>query len=214
MTARECAAARDAAPELALDLLDGADRAAVLEHVHRCPACQSEVAELAGVADLLVQLAPEAEPPAGFGRRVVGATRRDRRARRRAVTALVAVAAAATIGAVAVVRVVDAGRSDVERAAPELRSAPMQTPAGIRVGRVVATAGTPAGVAVTVDYAVPDGEYELVLRRSGGSTVVGSMTVSDGRGSWTGPVERRAGDSVLEMVDGINAVVCRGAFPS
>lgn len=221
--ARACTAARDAAPELALGLLDGAERADVLQHVHKCPSCQASLAELAAVADLLAQLAPEAEPPADFGRRVIAATRRDRRTRRRAVAALAAFAAAATIGAVGVVRIVDASRSDVEAAAPELRSVAMRSPAGAWVGRVVATAGKASGVFVTVDYAVPDGDYELVLRRSAGSstpgsstpgssTVVGSIEVRDGRGTWTGPVERGAGESVLEMLDGTNAVVCRATL--
>jgi len=61
-----CAASREAAPELALGILDGDERAEVLLHLATCPRCQRYVSELAGLADGLSRLAPELEPPAGF----------------------------------------------------------------------------------------------------------------------------------------------------
>ena len=70
MTPIGCAATRRAAPELALDVLDGAERAEALHHVARCPRCLAYVAELAQVTDQLVGLAPDLEPPPGFARKV------------------------------------------------------------------------------------------------------------------------------------------------
>jgi anti-sigma factor RsiW len=202
MTAPDCSATREVAAELALGLLDGDDRAAALEHVHRCPSCQAVVSELAGIADLLAQLAPEADPPPGFDARVVAATRRSRRIRRRWVAGIAVVAAAAAIGAVAIVRIVDASRSETAIAAP-------------RVGRVVATTGAPAAAAVMVDYAVPDGDYEIMLRRTGGaSTRLGRMTIRDGRGEWSGRVARPGDAGRLELVDAAGAVVCGARFPA
>ncbi len=58
--------------ELALGQLAGEDREAVLGHVEGCARCSAEVEALAGVADELLSLAPEVEPPAGFEGRVVG----------------------------------------------------------------------------------------------------------------------------------------------
>ena len=72
-----CATTREAAPELALDVLDGAERADVLHHVARCPGCLAYVAELAQVTDQLVCLAPDLEPPPRFARRVSLLVRRS-----------------------------------------------------------------------------------------------------------------------------------------
>jgi anti-sigma factor RsiW len=209
---RECASVREVSPDLALGLLDGEARAEALEHVHRCPSCQAMVGELSEIADLLLELAPEADPPAGFERRVLGGTRRDRRARRRWIATVAAVAAAAVIGAIAVVRIVDAGRTPGEAATAALQTAPMRDANGLRVGRVVTTPDTPARAVVTVDYAIPDGDYELVVRTgSGSSDTVGAMTVRDGHGAWRGAIES-ADRATLAMVDGQGTVVCHAAF--
>lgn len=66
MTAITCAQLREIAPELALGLLTGHDRASAIEHLDSCYHCRSEVAALAETADELLLLAPEAEPPPGF----------------------------------------------------------------------------------------------------------------------------------------------------
>jgi hypothetical protein len=212
---RECAGVREVAPDLALGLLDGEARANALDHVHRCPSCQAVVAELSGVADLLVQLAPEAEPPPGFERRVLDATRRDRRARRRWFTAIAAVAAAAAIGAIAVVRIVDAGRSPERATASALHTTPMRATGGTNVGRVVTTEGSPATAIITVDYAVADGEYDLVLRSaSGTSQTLGTMTVHEGHGAWRGTIDRPGAGASVAMVDGHGTVVCHAALAS
>jgi len=61
-----CSAARDLAPDLALGLLPGAERARLLAHLADCAACEALVTELAEVADSLLLLAPGADPPPGF----------------------------------------------------------------------------------------------------------------------------------------------------
>ena len=79
-----CAEVRELAPELALGILGGAERAEVVLHVNGCARCQAYVAELTEAADALPLLVPEVEPPAGFEaarapparRRATGATRR------------------------------------------------------------------------------------------------------------------------------------------
>src|SRR5689334_11877503 len=79
MSAFSCSQVRDLAPELALGVLGGAERAEALEHVDHCTLCRTHVSELSEVADALTLLSPEAEPPAGFEDRVlqsVGAQRR------------------------------------------------------------------------------------------------------------------------------------------
>src|SRR5262245_9923285 len=71
MTALGCADVREQAPELALDVLSGPDRAAALEHVAECADCRSVVAEFTEAVDVVPFLAAEADPPPGFHDRVV-----------------------------------------------------------------------------------------------------------------------------------------------
>ncbi len=208
MTTAECARARDLAPDLVLGILDGAERARVLEHVHRCPGCQAHVADLTGAADALVHLAPEIEPPPGFGDRVVAAVGRPRRRRRRRLAVLAAAVAVAVIATVVAVRVIDAGRSDVAVAPAVTRSA-MVGSDGIRVGDVVTAVGEATSLAIAVDYAVPDGRYDVVVRSRRGSEVVGSMRIAGGTGEWTGPiVDGPHPDASVDLVDADGDRVC------
>lgn len=66
-----CDDMRAAAPEVALDLLAGSERAEVLAHLETCAACRDEVADLSAVADALLEVAPLAGPPPGFEARVL-----------------------------------------------------------------------------------------------------------------------------------------------
>ena len=85
MSGAACDEARAAAPELALGMLDGEERARVLAHARGCPACRAHLDELAVVAQELLTAAPAHEPPPGFESRVLDALARRtaRRARPR-----------------------------------------------------------------------------------------------------------------------------------
>jgi hypothetical protein len=61
-----CDEVRVLAPDVALGLLTGEERAAALAHLQGCESCRAEVASLAGAADEVLLAAPEAMPPAGF----------------------------------------------------------------------------------------------------------------------------------------------------
>jgi hypothetical protein len=61
-----CADVEALGPELAIGTLDGSERASALVHLETCPGCRRFVDELAAVADNILLLAPEAEPPIGF----------------------------------------------------------------------------------------------------------------------------------------------------
>ena len=54
----ECDQIRDLAPELALGIADGAERASALRHVANCPDCRRVLDELSTVSDELLLLAP------------------------------------------------------------------------------------------------------------------------------------------------------------
>jgi hypothetical protein len=215
MIAGSCDTARERIPELALGRLEGAERAEVLLHVHGCARCQAILDEFSGVADLLARSAPEAEPPPGFDRRVLaamhGGRARDWRSVRRRVLVIAGAAAAAAILSVAVVRIIDAGRVSDQASAPALLTIPMIGGGGLPVGRVVVSAGSPASVVVTVDYALPNGVYELRLQTTTGTVTrgVGTLTVADGRGTWTGTLPIPRTGTVLAMVDASGMPVCQ-----
>jgi anti-sigma factor RsiW len=212
MSRYSCAQLRDESAELALGVLSGAERAEAIMHVNGCARCQALVNELTETADALTLLAPEIEPSAGFEQRVLGAGRaRNRRNVRRWVASIAAAAAAAAIVSITAVRVIEAG-SDTTRAA--VGGAPAEA-------RMVSTGDLDAGwayvtdkhgVAVAVDYGVPSGSYKVVVQpRTAGSVDIGTMAITNGRGSWTGtsPVALPAG-STISLVDAGGAPACHG----
>lgn len=209
MSATDCAGVRDRAPELALGVLHGAERAEALLHLAGCTRCQALVNELTEVADALPLAVPEAEPSRGFDDRVLTAMRGSRRRTRRGrVLTLAATAAAAAIVSITLVRVVDAGRDVPHAAGPALRSVAMRS-GDMSVGRVVVSAGDPASLLVSIDYAVPDGDYALQLRRPDATPrALGSLSVLHGRGGWKGRSAMPRGENILAMVDANGTVVC------
>jgi Putative zinc-finger len=98
-----CERTDELAAELALGTLDGEQRAQALRHLADCPECRRTVEQLTAVADELLTLAPEREPPAGFESRVLArlqpppAAAHPRWRARRALAPLAAAAAAAAI---------------------------------------------------------------------------------------------------------------------
>jgi len=213
MTGPGCTATRDAIPELALGVLDGEARAEALQHVSTCAACQRHLDEMAAVTDGLNQLAAELEPPSGFARDLDGTIRgARRRAMRRWVATVAVTAAAAAILSVAIVRIVDVTHhSSHPTAAPALRSVAMVGSDGLPVGHVTVSASSPASVVVNVDYNVPDGTYTLRVREATGPPEpIGTITIADGRGQWTGTAPIQAGPGVsLELVSPEGTVVCQ-----
>ncbi len=214
----DCAEVREQAPEFALGLLDGDARAEVVHHIDGCPACRTVVLELAETADAMVLLAPEAEPPAGFERRVMEQiTGGARRARWRTTRLVAMVAAAAVIISVVTVRVVESTRSDPV-AAPAVATVPMVGNGGATVGQVEVDDGGPGAgtqLAVTVDYALPDGEYRVVLAPDQAPRrVLGPISVAGGRGAWSGTTTLPDGATDLLLVDSAGTVPCSATLPT
>jgi len=98
-----CEEIRAAAAELALGVLDGEERARVLEHARGCAACRAHLDALALVAQEILTAAPDHEPPPGFESRVLDALAPARpagaRRRRRLLPAIAAAVALAAAGA-------------------------------------------------------------------------------------------------------------------
>jgi predicted anti-sigma-YlaC factor YlaD len=135
----DCTRARELAPELALGVLDGAERAAVLAHVDDCAACRRDVAVLTELGELLLLLAPKVPPPAGFETSVLkdlAPVRRQRRRRRsRRVLSAVAAALLALVGVAGVAAALrgggDTGPPEGERASDPTTTATTPTTAPI-----------------------------------------------------------------------------------
>ncbi len=83
----DCERFQPSLAEVATGAATGYDRAEVLRHAAGCATCRHELAELTRVADELLLLAPEHEPPAGFeaavAQRIANLTQVDRRRGRR-----------------------------------------------------------------------------------------------------------------------------------
>jgi hypothetical protein len=223
VSALSCAEVRELAPELALGILGGAERAEVVLHVNGCARCQAHVAELTEAADAIPQLAPEAEPPSGFEARVL---RRlddgERRTRRRWVAAIAVAAAFAVIVSITAVRVIESNDSTAPVAAgtpttlgPKPVQVVMQGGAGdIEGGWAYVSAHH--GVAVSVDYGISSGVYAVtVTPRGGEASAIGTVHVVGGRGSWTGRSDDplRAGARIA-LVDATGTEVCHGTVPA
>jgi len=213
----DCTEVREVTPEFALGVLDGEARAEVVEHLDRCPTCRTAVGELSETADAMVLLAPEAEPPPGFQQRVMEQiTGTERRRRWRTVKLVAAVAAAAAILSVVAVRVVDQSRSDPTVAAPAVTTVPMTGGGGTRVGQVeVSSNASTSTLSLVVDYALPDGEYRVVLDpQTGSRRVLGNITVVGGRGEWSGTTALGGEPAQLALVDTTGHTQCSADLPA
>jgi hypothetical protein len=209
MSPLTCTQVQEAAPELALGILGGAERAEVVHHVDHCARCQAVVAQFAEAADALPLLAPEIEPPAGFEVRTLarlGAPKR--RSRRRAIVVAAVAAALAAILSITVVRVVESTTGS--DSAKPVAVAMVDTSGKLPAGWAYVTNGV--SVAVDVDYGIPDGAYTVrVDPMIGPSHDLGTMTVVRSHGSFTGKSpEPLTSGSTISMVDASGARTCQG----
>jgi hypothetical protein len=210
--ADRCAQVRELAAELALGVADGEERALVLEHVASCPECRHELERMSGVADELLALAPEEEPPLGFELGVLRRIEPPTTARRRpwqrlALVAAILVTAALTAGGMLIGfrddrQLADRYRSALAQAhgyyfgAAELRDG-----SGRRAGSAFVYGGAPSWITITVEPAFRGtiAEAELVAR-DGGRIPLDSFRLDDG--VWGGALPVALRDvAALHLVD-------------
>ena len=148
----DCARLHEVAPELALGVLVGAERGHALAHLALCAECRHFVDEMAEVADSLLLLAAEAEPPVGFESRVVARLAAEH-PRRHPWRWIAAVAAAIVLAAVATGIAVhhhDGRVSDLH-----MRTAELLTATGKESGDVYVMEGQPARVIMSISSRRP-----------------------------------------------------------
>jgi hypothetical protein len=191
-----CEETRELVAELALGIADGEERARALEHVADCADCRRELERDSAIADGLLTLAPEEEPPLGFELRVLRTIEPPPARRRRVLPRLAfvgAVAAAVAITAAALL----AGFRDDRRLAEHYRATLAQAhgsyfgarrledAAGRPGGVLFAYDGSPSWILVTVDplYRSAVERAELVTR-TGRRIPLASFELA--RGAWGG----------------------------
>lgn len=197
MTGARCDQVRPELAELALGTLDGRERAALLAHVQTCPDCEAELDELSTVADQVLQVAPEAEPPVGFEtalfdrlRAEVAGGRAPTPARRPTVRpawlAGAAVVVALAFGGGWLADRAVAGRpAPVSSAVPAVTTAELVGPGG-PVGTVTALGGSPGWLVMKVNGGAGSGEVACEVTVADGSTRrLGTFWLSAGYGQWS-----------------------------
>ena len=214
MSGLDCAKLQEVSAELAVGDLSGSERAEALAHVARCPQCGQLVGELTRVAEGLLLLAPELEPPPGFESRVLAELgQQQRKPRRLGLRSLVAVAAALVLFAVGGVLVAQVVEDDD---GPEtVRTALAVSESGRSTCRVVVHGGDPASLVVSLDG--PPGsswEYVVMARPVKGAPIpVGRFALTDGRGQLATTVPLDADDLESVRVFNTEGRLLYEAFP-
>ena len=199
-----CTLAQELAPELSIGVLDGAERADVLEHLEHCPSCRAFLEELTQVAEAALLLVPEIEPPLGFESKVgeqLGLPLREpallcepalhargrTRLLARASAAVIAVAAASGLG-VWIAQAAGHPPTRAQAVAPtpnRSMRAQLFNELGQPVGQVIAHSGRPGWVFMTVDNQSAGGWVVCYLETAAGKSVrLGTFDIYEGHGSW------------------------------
>jgi hypothetical protein len=202
LTCRQC---RDLAAELALDVLPALERAQALTHLDRCTTCRDTVSALTLTADRLIELLPEAEPPAGFEQRVLAAlTPPSPRARqwRVPVAAIVLVIALAAGGWIlgqvnqdlTPAQTKGEAANGIQAGERTVLYAPLTTveqQTGERqIGHAYVYPGNPSWIYLSLDTATATNSETIhceVVRRDGSTVPVGTFPLAQGHGEWGGP---------------------------
>jgi len=189
-----CDTCRELAPELALGLLGGDERAAVLAHLQGCERCRDDVAALTGLHERMRTLVPPLEPPAGFETCVLTRLARAGRlqpgpswARRLAVAAAAIVVVCATFAGGWMAGSTSPATSVDQIARPGLLAVAL-TSGDRPVGQLFVEPASPSWIYLYVD--APSGAARLkceFLRHDGSSAATAMLTVRSGDAHWGGP---------------------------
>jgi hypothetical protein len=202
----DCVVTREALGELALGIADGEQRALMLEHLASCPDCRRELEQLSSLADELIAISPQREPPPGFESRVLERLQvrprkprlAPRRLRRLALAAAVPAVAVATALVVSVSYSSDRSLAAQYRAALQgahgkyFQSARLSTPNGHVAGIAFAYQGSPSWLFYTLGGRYAGARYsEQIVTRSGRTLTLPPFRLVNGSWGVTTPVPVR-----------------------
>ena len=210
----DCTDLEAIAPELALGIADGAERAAALSHLAHCPRCQQLVEDLGRLADDLLLLGPEIEPPLGFETRVrdrIAATsaRTGKRPRLRVLAAAAAIIVVAGLGGLEA-GWMSAGGHAASVATGETRSAEGTC-------QVVAFRGHPSELVVRLEEPGDSGTYtvDALPAGGGGAVALGALHLRDGRAVLDATIPTGTGRvSAVRVIDGSGKLHYLVTFPA
>jgi hypothetical protein len=202
LTCRQC---HDFAAELALDVLPALERAATLVHLDRCTTCRDAVSSLALTADRLIELLPQAQPPAGFEHKVLASLTPPSphtQQQWRMPVAIVIVTALIATGWIldrvhrdlTSAQVKGSTGNDTNADERIVLYAPLTTveqPTGEhQIGHAYAYPGSPSWIYLSLDAntsPVSETIHCEVVRRDGSTVPVGTFPLNHGHGTWGGP---------------------------
>jgi hypothetical protein len=204
-----CDEVRELAPELALGIAAGEQRARALVHIASCTDCRTLVEELSRAADSLLLLAPPKEPPIGFEAHAVDRVHGLRPGRRLKIAALVAAIVLVSIGGTFAIMTAATRRDRdlanrylniIERQG-ELVAASLRTSDGGPAGQVFAYSGPANWVFIVVDAASGSGMHDVVfIPKSSAAITVGRIRLVDGRGSWGSTTGLNVRDLTVQLI--------------
>jgi hypothetical protein len=206
MTELTCQQCRELAAELALNVLNGHERAQALAHLDDCTSCRDTVSALTVTADRLIELLPHAQPPAGFEHRVMAAltppSPRVRRWRLSSAAVLLAITLVASgwILRQATHDVTPAQtntqvENDAQAGERTVLYAPVTTEQDqteeYQIGHAYVYPGNPSWIylSLATDSGTTNSTVRCeVVRRDGSTVPVGAFPLTHGHGTWGGPV--------------------------
>jgi hypothetical protein len=213
-----CEGSSEDLAELALGVLTGRDRARVLSHVESCPRCAEELEQLARVADTIVQVAPESEPPLGFEVRLferMGVADVRRRRFRRSHWIPVSVAAAAAALALGLGLGLSSSPAPSATAQGHHRSVSGDlVENGRLVGHVAAFSGSKPWMSMTLADSSARGTVNCdVVTDQGVTDRVGTFVARQGYGAWSAPLSVNPADlRTAEVVSPSGTVIATAAL--
>lgn len=157
----DCEEIRDITAEIALGVASGEERARALDHIATCADCRRELERLSAIADEMLVLAPESEPPPGFEERVLQQIA-PRPAKQRRLRRFLTLPAVGLAGAALATGVLLVAFHDDRQLASQYRQAlaaangkefvavPLRDGAGVKRGSVSLYRGSPSWFVVTV----------------------------------------------------------------
>jgi hypothetical protein len=195
MSDLSCARMRELAPELALDVLTGYERATAQAHLGVCAPCREYVSSLTQIGDRMLTLVPGVEPPVGFEDRVLarmGLTSPPAQAPRRRwwPMALVAASVAAVVfgfgGWMAGDMTTDGTPVAASGNHQVLRFAQLRNSSQRQIGQVFTYEGAPSWVWMSIAMTDPSvGTVWCELQKQDGTLIpIGEFQLSGGKGSW------------------------------
>jgi Putative zinc-finger len=227
-----CDEVRELAPELALGIVDGEERAEALRHLTGCADCRRAVEDLSEVADDLLMVAPVQEPSAGFESRVVaamglgdGASRQKRakwRSPRWLTLRIGPVVATAAVTAAAMVGVYHNDHETAQRYRDTLAEANgrsfqaqrLTDEAGGRAGVAFGYEGSPSWLLLTVDPGHRDSVTRAELTTRDGRTIPLRSLRLDAQGGWGGAIPVKLYDvASVRLLGPHSGDTLRATFP-